>query len=124
MTEPNEPNDSAVLSVLICTVHLTISYYHVTYSFKSESTLYSCRNVKDLLARNRRSIISLSGNNRIRTHNHLVYERILSNDFLYIQANIECRFTLKILCCMIVTYSQMHCTGKCSQHSSIIFSVW
>ena len=78
MTETNEPNDSAVLSVLICTVHLTICYYHVTYSFKSESTLYSCLNVKELLPRNRRSIISLSDNNRIRTHNHLVYKRILN----------------------------------------------
>ena len=27
--------------------------YHVTYAFQSESTLYSCLNVKELLARNR-----------------------------------------------------------------------
>ena len=30
--------------------------YHVAYAFQSESTLYSCRNVKELLARNRREI--------------------------------------------------------------------
>ena len=30
--------------------------YHVTYAFQSESTLYSCLNVKELLARNRREI--------------------------------------------------------------------
>ena len=29
---------------------------HVTYTFQSESTLYSCLNVKELLARNRREI--------------------------------------------------------------------
>ena len=28
--------------VLFCTVHLTVSSYHVTYAFQSESTLYSC----------------------------------------------------------------------------------
>ena len=28
------------------------SFYHVTYAFQSESTLYSCLNVKDVLARN------------------------------------------------------------------------
>ena len=35
---------------------LTVCSYHVTYAFQSESTLYSCLNVKDLLARNRREI--------------------------------------------------------------------
>ena len=30
--------------------------YHVTYAFQSESTLYSCLNVKELLARRRREI--------------------------------------------------------------------
>ena len=29
---------------------------HVTYAFQSESTLYSCLNVKELLARSRREI--------------------------------------------------------------------
>ena len=28
----------------------TVCYYHVTYTFQSESTLYSCVNVKELLA--------------------------------------------------------------------------
>ena len=30
--------------------HLTVCSYHVTYAFQSESTLYSCLNVKELLA--------------------------------------------------------------------------
>ena len=34
----------------------TVCYYHVTYTFQSESTLYSCLNVKELLARNKRDI--------------------------------------------------------------------
>ena len=37
----------------------TVCYYHVTYEFQSESTLYSCLNVKELLARSRRYIWSL-----------------------------------------------------------------
>ena len=44
--------------------------------------------------------------------------------FLDIQATIKCGFTLKRVRDMIRTYSQMHCTDKCSQHSSIIWLVW
>ena len=33
-----------------------VCYYHVTYAFQSESTHYSCLNVKELIARNRRHI--------------------------------------------------------------------
>ena len=35
---------------------LTVCSCHVTYAFQSESTLYSCLNVKALLARSRREI--------------------------------------------------------------------
>ena len=31
-------------------------YHHVTYMFQSESTLYSCRNVKELFAQNMHNI--------------------------------------------------------------------
>ena len=37
-------------------VKLFVCFYHVTYEFKSESTLYSCLNVKEPLARSRRHI--------------------------------------------------------------------
>ena len=50
----NWPNDWAVFWVLICTVHLTVCSCHVTYVFQSESTRYSCLNLKELLARSRR----------------------------------------------------------------------
>ena len=49
---------------------------------------------------------------------------VSSKEFLDIQANMECRFTLKRVRDMIRTYSQMHCTDKYSQHSSIIWPVW
>ena len=39
---------------------LTVCSSHVTYPFQSESTLYSCLNVKELLARSRREIWRLS----------------------------------------------------------------
>ena len=35
---------------------LTVCSCHVTYAFQSESTLYSCLNGKELLARSRREI--------------------------------------------------------------------
>ena len=33
--------------------YMTLCSYHVKYAFQSESTLYSCLNVKEFLARNR-----------------------------------------------------------------------
>ena len=44
------------LYTLKCKRLMTVCSYHVTYAFQSESTLYSCLNVKELLARNRREI--------------------------------------------------------------------
>ena len=76
---PNWPNDWAVFLVLICTVHLIVCFYHVTYEFESESTLYSCLNVKELLARSRRHIWTLSECNGTRTHNHLLRKRTLNH---------------------------------------------
>ena len=40
--------------------YLSVCFRHVVYAFQSESTLYSCLNGKELLARNRREIWSLS----------------------------------------------------------------
>ena len=51
---------------------MTVCSYNVTYAFQSQSTLYSCLNVKELLPRNRREIWSLSGYNGNRIHSHLV----------------------------------------------------
>ena len=59
--------------------NITVCYYNVTYPFESESTLYSCLNVKELLARNRRDMWSLSDSNGIRTHYHLVCKQTFSH---------------------------------------------
>ena len=58
---------------------LTVCSCHVTYAFQSESTLYSCLNVKELLARSRREIWSLRDCNCSRTQNHLVHKRTLNH---------------------------------------------
>ena len=63
------------IGTVICTVHLTVWYYHVTYPFQSESTLYSCLNGKELLVRDRRGIWS----NGTWTHNHSVHKRTLNH---------------------------------------------
>ena len=68
-----------MLWLLICTVHLTVCFYHVTYEFDSESTLYSCLNVKELLARSRRHIWRLSVCNGTRSHKNLVRKRTLKH---------------------------------------------
>ena len=57
---------------------LTVSYYHATYTFQSECTLYSCLNVKKLLARNRHDIWNISDSNWIRAHNNLGRKRIFN----------------------------------------------
>ena len=72
----------------------TVCYYHVTYKFQNESTLYSWLNVKQLLAQNRRDSWSLSDSNEIRTHNHLVCRQTLNH--LSKQA--------KWLSCVVSTY--------------------
>ena len=59
--------------------NLTLCSCHVTYAFQSESTLYSCLNVKELLARSRCKIGSLSDCNWTRTHNHLFHKQTLNS---------------------------------------------
>ena len=83
---------------------ITVCSCHVTYAFHSESTLYSCLNGKELLARSRREIWSLSDCNWTRTHNRLVRKRTLKQlassaslaEWFLGQLNswiVECSFT-------------------------------
>ena len=65
--------------MLIWTVHLTTCFCHVKYAFQSESTLYVCLNVKEILARNRRDNWSLSDCNGTQIHNHLVRKQRLNH---------------------------------------------
>ena len=46
----------SIFLVFVWRPFLFVCFYHVTYEFESESTLYSCLNVKELLARSRRHI--------------------------------------------------------------------
>ena len=123
----------------ICIGCMLLSYH---IRFQSESTLYSCLNLKKLLARNRRDIWDLSDNNGIRTHNHFVRKRTL-NHLVKLAKWLSCvvstyrygafvfSFVFVLICIimsrityslrdMILTYSQMVRTVKYSQHSSII----
>ena len=82
------------MSLLWLSMILRLSFslrYYVTYVFLSESTLYSCRNVKELVARSRWEIWSLSDCNWTRNNNHLVWEQTL-NYFAKLTVMIE-------LCC-------------------------
>ena len=58
---------------------LTVCSCHVTYTFQSKSTLYSCLNAEKLLARSRREIWSLSDCNWNRTHEDLNRKRTLNH---------------------------------------------
>ena len=60
---------------------MTVSSYHITYAFQSESTLYlySCLHVKELLSRSRRKTWSLSDWNWTRIQNNLARERTLNH---------------------------------------------
>ena len=85
-----------------------VGFYYVTYAFQSESTLYSCLNVKKLLARSKQAwYLKFKWLQQDRTHNHLVrvwihLETPTVNDNL----------------------QQMHRTDKYSQHNSTIWPVW
>ena len=52
----NEMIDTPPVVALKTIKILTVCSCHVTYAFESESTLYSCLNVKEFLARSRREI--------------------------------------------------------------------
>ena len=43
-----------LFNIFVTRVDLTVCYYHATYVFQSEFTLYTWLNVKELLTRNRR----------------------------------------------------------------------
>ena len=80
--------------------------------FQSEFTPYSSLNVKELIARNRRGIWTLSDSNRI--HN---ITPVSSKEFLDIHATIDCRFTLKRVRDMMIT---VKCTVQISTHNTAI----
>ena len=74
----NLRNNWVVFLVLICTVHLTVWFCHVTYALQSESTLYSWLNVEELLAQSRSKIWRWSNCNCTGTQDHLARKRRLT----------------------------------------------
>ena len=72
-------NDWVEFWVLICTLPLSVYYQHLRYAFHSESKLYACLKISELLVHNRSDIISLSECIETRTHNHLFCKRTLNH---------------------------------------------
>ena len=60
-------------------MYLISCSHHVTYVFQSQSTFYICLNMKELFARNRPDMGSLSNCKGTQTHNHLVRKRTLTH---------------------------------------------
>ena len=56
----------------------TVRYYEVTYEFQSESTVYSCLNVKGVLPLSRGKIGSLSDCSWTQTRYNLIRKQILN----------------------------------------------
>ena len=75
---------------------MSVCSYHVTHAFQSESTLYNCMNVKELLTRSKREIWSLSDCNWTRIHNNLVHKQTL-NHLAKLASLVECSFINKWL---------------------------
>ena len=96
---------------------LSVYSYHVTYAFQSESTLYNCLNIEELVTWSRSKIWSLSDCNWTQTQNHLVFKRRYStiwpnwpNDWAVLWV---------LICTVQLTASSYHV-----KDSSIIWSVW
>ena len=88
--------------------YLTVGYYHVTYAFKNESTLYSCLNFKKFIVRNRRDIWSLSDSSWIRTHNQLVRKQTL-NHLAKLAKWLNCVVSIYMYCAFDGEYLYVLC---------------
>ena len=85
-------------------MHFIACFYHVMSTFQSESTFYSCLNVKELLALNRWHICRLSDCNENRTHNHLVRVRTL-NHLVKLAEWLSCVVSSYMYCAFTCMYS-------------------
>ena len=64
----------------LCPEYLSVACsYYVTQTFQSEFKLYSCLNVKELLAWNRRNIQSLNDSSKIWTDDYLARKWTLNH---------------------------------------------
>ena len=108
-----------------------VCYYHVTYEFQGESTLYSFAWIS------RNSVVEACTISEVYMtatgcgfesrccHVNFRYGTLFDQGVpWYLDRTIEFGFTLKVVRNMIITYSQLHLTGKYSQRSSIFWPVW
>ena len=75
----------------------TVCSCHTTYAFQSKSSLYSCLNVKELLAQSRREIWRISDCNWTRTQNHLCLKRTLNHSTIVLKRTLK-ELSTKWLC--------------------------
>ena len=72
-------NEHSTIRPSWANVYLTLPSYRVTYGFQTESRIYICLNIKELLAPNSRDIWSLSDCSETRNHSQLVQKRTLNH---------------------------------------------
>ena len=100
--------------------------HHVTYVFQSESPLYSCLNVKELLVQNRSNIKTLSDSSGIWTHNHLILKWTLNylaklwlDGWVFAYKLCGCRFQSR--CCRL---NNLQCRTKYLEENRVIQQNW
>ena len=99
-------------------VNMTARHHHVAYEFQSESTLYSCLNVKELLAWNRPHIWNLSDSKGIQTHKHLVRIQILNN-LAKLAKWWSCCEYLSVRCIWLYVSIMSHTSFRMNLHSIV-----
>ena len=126
---PNWPNYWAVLWVRICTGHFTVCSYYTTYvSERIHTQGAPCSKqarflkVKRLRARNRWMFVyELNSCGFESRCSHLIFRnRACFEQGVPWQSGNYKVWILKRVRDIMRTYSQMHCSDKYSQHSSII----
>ena len=109
-----------MLWVLICTVHLTVCYYHVTYEFQSESKLYCLPECQGTSCLKQAPYLKFKWQQRDSNLQPLNSQTNTQPFSQTGQIVTEYGFTLNFVRDMIITYSQVHRADKYSQHISIM----
>ena len=113
---PNWPKDWALLWEIFCTLHWILSYYHFMYTIQSESTLYSCLNVKELFAWNKRKIRGVSDCSWAWTHNHLLRKRTIIN---HDPTGLMIELLWELICAVHLTLFFYHVTYAFQSESTL-----
>ena len=99
------PNHLAKLAkwlwLLICTVHLTVCYYHVTYEFQSEATLYSLPEYQGTTCSKQATYLKFKWRIPLLSLKLQTWRLLQARSSLKFRQTIECSSTLKLVCDMI-----------------------